>query len=55
MAANDVRDRDSSGIDGASAEEGVSAHESCPGRTVFTERGNPDGWISTDTTLPVDD
>jgi hypothetical protein len=31
----------------------VSAHESRPGKVVFTEEGNADGWISTDTTLDV--
>ena len=29
----------------------VTAHESCPGRTVFTESGNCDAWIATDLTL----
>ena len=33
----------------------VRALQSSPDRTVFTEQGNPDGWISTDTTVPVDD
>ncbi|AGB16118.1 hypothetical protein Halru_1510 [Halovivax ruber XH-70] len=26
----------------------VSCHETKPGRRVFTERGNADGWISSD-------
>jgi hypothetical protein len=26
----------------------VTAHESSPERTVFTEKGNSDGWIATD-------
>jgi len=26
----------------------VTAHESSPGKTVFTESGNTDGWIATD-------
>lgn len=30
----------------------VQAHESRPGRLVFTEDGNTDGWIATD--LAVD-
>ena len=30
----------------------VAAHETCPGRTVFTEDGNTDAWIATD--LAVD-
>jgi hypothetical protein len=30
------------------AEPEVRAHETRPGRTVFTEDGNSDGWIATD-------
>jgi hypothetical protein len=30
----------------------ISAYTSRPDRTVFTESGNPDGWIATD--LAVD-
>lgn len=26
-----------------------------PDRTVFSERGNPDGWIATDHTVELDD
>ena len=36
------------------ADEGtpaVSAHRTSPERTVFTEDGNADGWISTDHTV----
>ena len=45
--------------DGENADEGgrrvtVAALRSCPGRTVFTEDGNCDGWISTDVTLDVE-
>lgn len=29
-------------------ERPVSAHETRPGRLVFTEAGNCDGWIATD-------
>jgi hypothetical protein len=29
----------------------VSVCESCPGRTVFTESGNTDGWIASDLTV----
>lgn len=32
----------------------VTAHESSPERTVFTEHGNRDGWIATDTTVSLD-
>ncbi|QLG26670.1 hypothetical protein HUG10_03545 [Halorarum halophilum] len=45
--------------DGENADEGerrvaVAALRSSPGRTVFTEDGNCDGWISTDLTLDVE-
>ena len=29
----------------------VSACETSPGRTVFTEKGNSDAWIATDLTV----
>ncbi|MFB6194792.1 MAG: hypothetical protein ABEI80_01360 [Haloplanus sp.] len=29
----------------------VSVCESCPGRTVFIESGNTDGWIASDLTV----
>jgi len=29
----------------------VAACETCPGKTVFTERGNSDAWIATDLTV----
>lgn len=32
----------------------VTAIRSSPGRTVFTEDENSDGWISTDVTVDVD-
>ena len=35
----------------APADESVAAFQSSPDRTVFTEAGNPDGWISTDHTV----
>lgn len=31
----------------------VAACETCPGRVVFTEDGNTDGWISTDLTVAL--
>jgi hypothetical protein len=30
------------------SERRISAYRSRPDRTVFTESGNPDGWIATD-------
>lgn len=32
----------------------ISAHRTCPGRYVFTENGNVDGWIATDLTVSLD-
>jgi len=29
----------------------VAACETCPGKTVFTERDNSDAWIATDLTV----
>lgn len=31
----------------------VSVHETEPGKSVFVESGNTDGWIASDTTLDV--
>jgi hypothetical protein len=31
----------------------ISVCESAPGRSVFIESGNTDGWIASDTTLEV--
>jgi hypothetical protein len=31
----------------------VSVHESTPGRSVFIEAANTDGWIASDTTIEV--
>jgi hypothetical protein len=32
----------------------VSALQASPGRVVFTEEGNRDGWIASDTTVTLD-
>jgi hypothetical protein len=32
----------------------ISAYSSCPEKTVFTERANPDGWIATDLTVELE-
>lgn len=32
---------------------GLSAHVTVPGRTVFTEPGNADGWLATDHTVDL--
>lgn len=31
----------------------VTACETTPGRVVFTEDGNSDGWIATDLSVPL--
>ena len=32
----------------------VTALRTCPDRTVFSESGNADGWISTDVTVELE-
>ncbi|ELY87360.1 hypothetical protein C483_18763 [Natrialba hulunbeirensis JCM 10989] len=32
----------------------VSCHETRPGKAVFTEHDNSDGWIATDLTVDLD-
>jgi hypothetical protein len=44
---------DESTRDGESAVP-LNAYASSPERTVFTESGNPDGWISTNLTVSND-
>ena len=42
--------------DTASADEhlpDVTVCESCPGKLVFLEAGNTDGWIATDSTVEL--
>lgn len=41
------------GDGGAADDVRISAYSSCPEKTVFTERSNPDGWISTDLTVEI--
>lgn len=38
----------------AEAVESVTAHRSSPGRMVFTEQNNTDGWIATDLTVELE-
>jgi len=37
----------------AGARPPVSNHVSRPGRSVFTEKGNSDGWIASDVVVDV--
>ncbi|WP_049889065.1 DUF7331 family protein [Natronolimnohabitans innermongolicus] len=52
--------RQDSDVDAASRESPeepsviVSAHETRPGKVVFTERGNTDGWIATDLAVSLE-
>lgn len=39
--------------DTTATERVVSCHETRPGRRVFTERGNTDGWIATDVVVDL--
>lgn len=39
--------------EGVPNELSVSAHQSSPDRTVFTEDGNTDAWIATDLTVDL--
>lgn len=32
----------------------IQTHRSRPGRVVFTEEDNPDGWIGTDLTVDLE-
>ncbi|WP_348610355.1 hypothetical protein [Halobaculum rarum] len=38
----------------SSPETDVAALRTCPDRTVFSENGNADGWISTDLTVDLE-
>ncbi|SDQ55743.1 hypothetical protein [Halopelagius longus] len=44
MEPTDARDSGASGPDESNAT--VFAHQTSPDRTVFSERGNADGWIA---------
>jgi len=39
---------------GSPPDADVTALRSCPDRTVFSENGNADGWISTDLTVGLE-
>lgn len=54
MAVPDAHDGEVGPEDPESTRSRVSALECSPERTVFTEEGNDDAWISTDTTVELD-
>lgn len=45
---------DGENVDGGLRRVAVAALRSSPDRTVFTEDGNCDGWISTDVTVDIE-
>lgn len=47
-------DVDEADADEATPETRICTAESCPGRTIFSEDGNPDGWIGTDLTVEIE-
>lgn len=48
----DTRDREHAHTE-AQDEPDIIIQESCPGRQVFSEKDNPNGWIGTDVTVDV--
>jgi len=52
--ANDEGEEGDGGEEGEEGGTLVSAYSSCPEKTVFTERANPDGWIATDLTVELE-
>lgn len=51
--AVDARSRREETEEPETFESGVSAYESRPGRVVFVEEGNSDGWLATDVTVEL--
>ncbi|NGM70933.1 hypothetical protein G6M89_18315 [Natronolimnobius sp. AArcel1] len=49
-----VRRQDSETDDTDEPEAVVTCHETRPGKTVFTECDNTDGWIATDLTVDLE-
>jgi hypothetical protein len=48
-----ISDLDKTGENPDQHDRAVTVHECSPTRTVFTETGNSDGWIATDTTVDL--
>jgi hypothetical protein len=48
MAARREFDEESDRESDDASRPSISVCETCPGRTVFMESGNSDGWISSD-------
>ena len=47
-------DANESATDAADQEAEICIARSRPGRTVFSESGNPDGWIGTDLVVEIE-
>jgi hypothetical protein len=41
-------------VEGEQPASEICTAQSCPGRTVFSESDNPDGWIGTDLVVDVE-
>lgn len=50
-----VRDARREGVDAATPDVTVTAHQSTPGRTVFVEDDNTDGWIASSLTVALEE
>ncbi len=50
-----VRDAESDEPETATPDVSVTAHQSTPGRTVFVEEGNTEGWIASSLTVTLDE
>jgi hypothetical protein len=53
-AAENARTVRSESQDADVPEIAVTAHQSSPGKVVFTEEGNTDAWIASDTTVSLE-
>lgn len=53
MPAGTQSHRDAASETDGDVPPSISICESCPGKAVFLESGNTDGWISSDLTVDV--
>lgn len=54
MAAGTQSRVDLDGLQESNERPAISVCEGAPGRSVFLESGNNDGWIATDTTVDIE-
>jgi hypothetical protein len=50
-----VPDAERDQVDATAPDVPVTAHQSTPGRTVFVEEGNTEGWIASSLTVRIED